>query len=497
MSEIKFKCPNCEGHISADESFVDALVQCPHCAEKITMIPLLQRKGEEISKKNSENQQPCSLCAASEEAGFDSCSCCGRSLRPAAKSARMKAPHMTRESKDSVFWLVSLGIVGLLVTVCIKHSVPWWLWIPGILIVIAIMQIFLEDVCYTPEQRAEAKKERNKKAENGNPTVQSGSERTEAKTERREKSEKGDLSVQSGSHLTEVVKRVPFAKLLPELKQLLAETSMSISADSVFQSVLDQNWLFRKGGPAAHLNVDKLAVMGMITNNLTLSCAKCNTVYQPRSVQGGFADGTFSANGKEFTLSTVTYCPFCKDASVDIRVKKSEKLVFPDSYRPQGLGQSKQAGPARHKLSTHVTECKNYECPQCGAVLQKPSLGITIFPGQDLRLILGFATCPACKGQFSISDVYGGKYDIAGIPPHTSRDSKACSNCRRSIWPSSHFDMSSQASQEAAFLGGLGVKCSSCGTLYCSSCLSTAAQHPATGGRACPTCGGAIAMWHD
>ena len=145
-------------------------------------------------------------------------------------------------------------------------------------------------------------------------------------------------------------------------------------------------------------------------------------------------------------------------------------------------------------VRTRVTSCKDWKCPKCGAALEKPSLGTVITPGEDVRVLFGTATCPSCGSQYKQSDVYGGRYDIPASLPLTSKNATACSVCDRKIAPSSEFDLSTTASRIGATRGGLGFRCSSCGKQYCFSCLETAPQHPATGGRACPKCGAAIEM---
>lgn len=40
MNELKFACPECDGPISADASYMNVEVQCPHCSKDIVMTPL-------------------------------------------------------------------------------------------------------------------------------------------------------------------------------------------------------------------------------------------------------------------------------------------------------------------------------------------------------------------------------------------------------------------------------------------------------------------------
>lgn len=145
---------------------------------------------------------------------------------------------------------------------------------------------------------------------------------------------------------------------------------------------------------------------------------------------------------------------------------------------------------------SRVTECKHWKCPHCATALEKPSLGTFLAqPGEDTSKLFGTATCPHCGSQYRQSEVYGGRYDISAAPPRRSASTQACSGCRKGISPSSEYDLSTLTGKIAATQGGLGFRCSSCGKLYCFSCLEAAPQHPGTGGRACPNCGGAMTMW--
>jgi len=149
-----------------------------------------------------------------------------------------------------------------------------------------------------------------------------------------------------------------------------------------------------------------------------------------------------------------------------------------------------------HSSNRWVTKNKNWQCPSCEAILEKPSIGTLIIPGETVSGISGYAHCPQCGGQFWQADVYAGCYDIcAAVPDGSSVASQVCVCCTRNVYPSSAFDLSSLASRIAATEGGLGFKCQSCSQTFCAPCLSDAPRHSATGGRACLSCGGALDVW--
>jgi DNA-directed RNA polymerase subunit RPC12/RpoP len=40
MSAMKFACPECTGHILADDTALGATVECPHCGKRIGLVEL-------------------------------------------------------------------------------------------------------------------------------------------------------------------------------------------------------------------------------------------------------------------------------------------------------------------------------------------------------------------------------------------------------------------------------------------------------------------------
>jgi hypothetical protein len=61
--------------------------------------------------------------------------------------------------------------------------------------------------------------------------------------------------------------------------------------------------------------------------------------------------------------------------------------------------------------SSRVTDCKLWQCPKCGTILEKRGLGKVWNPGDPITRVAGTATCGRCLSRYDQADIYGGLYD--------------------------------------------------------------------------------------
>jgi membrane protein YdbS with pleckstrin-like domain/DNA-directed RNA polymerase subunit RPC12/RpoP len=89
MSDIRFKCPECKGDLSVDESGAGMTVPCPHCSEQIT-IPTPQRNIRASSPDDLDERIPCLFCGEPILASAVKCKHCSEYQDGRTKEAPKK-----------------------------------------------------------------------------------------------------------------------------------------------------------------------------------------------------------------------------------------------------------------------------------------------------------------------------------------------------------------------------------------------------------------------
>lgn len=211
--------------------------------------------------------------------------------------------------------------------------------------------------------------------------------------------------------------------------------------------------------------------------------------------------GRVSSTGKGFA------CPNCgkenyephPDYSSSNRRCRECLTVFSTSHIPSRadasnatVGRSKESRAPTTRPFRPVSSSRAWKCPRCGVALEKGLLNTLAIPGQNADLVVGVATCLGCNATFEQSDVYAGIYDITAARVSPTAKSTSCCQCGARVHAASEFDMTGVASRTSAIQAGLGFQCVDCGAAYCFTCISSAATHVVTRGKACPQCRGPV-----
>jgi len=115
---------------------------------------------------------------------------------------------------------------------------------------------------------------------------------------------------------------VPFSNVTETTAKLLKGTSLSNTASQV--------WNDAGGALLGMLGQDAIKTK-LLTPNLSFKCLGCDTEFMPKQMSINYADGTVSAGGDEWRLSSLQECPLCGNDSVQVCVKPNFQYSLPTS----------------------------------------------------------------------------------------------------------------------------------------------------------------------